>query len=81
MVVQFSSNGGEVIVVPMLVATDEIPILQYNVIEDLILSGSLEHQVALEVTLKMERGRSNQSNSGLGHFNAEVFKLILIGSV
>ena len=64
MVVQFSSNGGEVIVVPMLVATDEIPILQYNVIEDLILSRSLEHQVALEVTLRMERDGQNQCISG-----------------
>ena len=58
-VVQFSlKEGEEGIAVPMLVASEEIsqPILGYNVIEELILSGSLEHRVALQLALKTETG-------------------------
>ena len=58
-VVQFSlGKGGEEIPVPMLVASEDIaqPILGYNVIEELILSGSLEHRVALQLALKTEKG-------------------------
>ena len=56
--VQFRLKEGEEITVPMLVASDEIaqPILGYNVIEDLILSGSLEQRVALQLALKTETG-------------------------
>ena len=58
-VVQFSlKEGEEGIAVPMLVACEEIsqPILGYNVIEELILSGSLESRVALQLALKTETG-------------------------
>ena len=56
-VVQFSlKEGEEGIAVPMLVASEEIsqPILGYNVIEELILSGSLEHRVALRVRCRLK---------------------------
>ena len=58
-VVQFSlGKGGKEMPVPMLVVSEEIaqPILGYNVIEELILSGSLEHRVALQLALKTEKG-------------------------
>ena len=58
-VVNFSlKEGEEGIAVPMLVASENIaqPILGYNVIEDLILNGSLEHRLALQLALISEKG-------------------------
>ena len=58
-VVQFSlKEGEEGFAVPMLVTSENLaqPILGYNVIEDLILNGSLDNRVALQLALRGERG-------------------------
>ena len=59
-VVEFSiKEGEEGFEVPMLVASEDIaqPILGYNVIEDMILKGSLDHRVALRIALTSEKGQ------------------------
>ena len=59
-VVEFSlKEGEEGFEVPMLVATENIaqPILGYNVIEDMILNGSLDHREALQMALRSEKGQ------------------------
>ena len=58
-VLDFSVGDGEGFVVPILVASDDMnePILGYNVIEYLILNGSVEERAALQTALKGRNSR------------------------